>query len=170
MNIRQETAEDREAVYEVVRNAFLSAEHADGNEQDLVEALRTSSAFVPELSLVTEEEGAIVGHVLFTKIRIGETTHLALAPLSVTPDRQRRGIGSALVREGHRIARGLGFDYSVVLGSDRYYPRFGYAPASRLGIKPPFEVPDEMFMACALRDDAPEISGTVAYAPEFGIG
>lgn len=170
MNIRQETAEDREAVYEVVRNAFLSAEHADGNEQDLVEALRTSSAFVPELSLVAEEDGAIVGHVLFTRIRIGETTQLALAPLSVAPDRQRRGIGSALVREGHRIARGLGFDYSVVLGSDRYYPRFSYAPARRLGIMPPFEVPDEMFMACALRDDAPKVTGTVAYAPEFGIG
>lgn len=169
MVIRQETPEDHAAVYEVVRAAFCSAGHSDGTEQDLVEALRTSSAFLPELSLVAEKGGAVVGHILFTKVGIGSSTQLALAPLSVLPDQQRRGIGSALVREGHRIAAALGFGYSVVLGSERYYPRFGYVPARRLGITAPFDAPDENFMACALRDDAPAVAGTVVYAPEFGI-
>lgn len=170
MIVRQEKAEDRAAVYEVVREAFRCAEHSDGTEQDLVEALRASGAFVPELSLVAEEGGAVVGHILFTKVGIGASTQLALAPLSVVPDRQRRGIGSALGREGHRIAAELGFDWSVVLGSDRYYPRFGYAPARQFGIVAPFDAPDENFMACPLRDGAPAVSGTVVYAPEFGIG
>ena len=170
VKIRQETERDRAAVYDVVREAFLSAEHSDGSEHDLVNALRTSDAFVPELSLVAEEGGSIVGHVLFTKARIGASTQLALAPLSVLPAWQRRGIGSALVQEGHDIARSLGFDYSIVLGSERYYPRFGYVPAREYGITAPFDALDENFMACKLRDDAPAVAGTVVYAPEFGIG
>lgn len=169
LNIRQETDRDNREVCFVVKTAFATAEHCDGTEQDLVEALRRGSAFVPELSLVAEEGEKIIGHILFTKASVGSQTVLALAPLSVLPEYQRKGVGSALVTEGHRIARTLGFFYSVVLGSETYYPRFGYVPSVRLGILPPFEVPAENFMALRLREDAPPVSGVLNYPKEFGI-
>ena len=99
MKIRRETPEDYEAVYTVVQRAFASAEHADGTEQDLVTALRNGAGYIPELALVAEEDGEIVGHILFTKALVGGQTVLALAPLSVLPAHQRKGVGSALVRK-----------------------------------------------------------------------
>lgn len=110
MLIRQETTNDHNTVYNLIREAFAGAEHSDGTEQDLVEALRKNQeAFIPELSLVAEEKGVITGHILFTKMKVGDDTVLALAPLSVKPEYQRQGIGMALIREGHRIAAVLGY-------------------------------------------------------------
>ena len=169
MVIRQETDRDFDAVYFAVKTAFAAAEHSDGNEHELVVALRNSGAFVPELSLVAVIDGNIAGHILFTKIQIGGSTELALAPLSVRPEYQKQGVGSALIKEGHRIARELGYGYSVVLGSENYYPRSGYIPADQMGIHAPFEVPAENFMAFRLREDAAPVHGVVEYAPEFGI-
>ncbi len=169
MVIRKEEARDYEAVYSVVKRAFDSAQQADGNEQDLVNALRQGDAFIPELSLVAEVDGKIAGHILFTKAAVGEETVLALAPLSVLPEYQGQGIGTALIKEGHRIAREMGYGYSIVLGSERYYPRTGYLPAERFGIKPPFDVPSENFMAYRLRENLPKLSGMMQYAKEFGI-
>ena len=114
MEIRQERREDWEAVYRLVREAFASAEQSDGNEQDLVTALRESAAFVPELSLVAVDGERIVGHILFTRVTVGGTQALALAPLSVLPEEQGKGIGLALIREGHRIAGRLGYDPDVL--------------------------------------------------------
>lgn len=94
---------------------------------------------------------------------------LALAPLSVLPEYQRQGIGKALICEGHRIAKELGYKYSIVLGSENYYPKSGYIPAENFGIYPPFEVPTESFMAFRLSENEAEISGILKYAKEFGI-
>ena len=170
MIIRQEEPKDYEAVYRVVKAAFGSAEHTDGNEQDLVNALRKSKSFIPALSLVAEQDGKVTGHILFTEVKVGGTVQLALAPLSVLPAFQKQGIGKALIRAGHEKAAALGYLYSIVLGSERYYPQMGYLPAGQYGIKPPFDVPSENFMACKLAMDAPAVSGTVQYAEEFGIG
>jgi len=167
MQIRIENSKDYEEVYQLVAKAFASAEHKDGNEQDLVTALRKSEAFIPELSLVAEEAGRIVGHILFTKIKIGNETGLALAPLSVLPEYQKRGIGQALIIKGHEIATELGYKYSVVLGSERYYPKTGYIPAEKYGIKAPFEVPTENFMAYDLQGNSDKLNGIVEYAKEF---
>ncbi|MDE6259940.1 MAG: N-acetyltransferase [Oscillospiraceae bacterium] len=169
MKIRQERETDRAAVYEVIKAAFASAEHSDGNEQDLVTALRNSGAFVPDLSLVAEEDGNVVGHILFTKADVDGHTVLALAPLSVLPLYQQQGIGLALMAEGHRIAKELGFDYSVVLGHAEYYPKAGYCPASRFGIKAPFDVADENYMAVKLNPDAKELHGVMRYYAAFGL-
>lgn len=169
MDIRQEIPADYNSVYEVVKAAFAAAEQSDGNEQDLVTALRKSRSFIPELSLVAEVQGKIIGHILFTKVLIGGHTELALAPLSVLPAYQRRGAGMALMAEGHRIAGELGYDYSVVLGHPRYYPRAGYRPAGLYGIQAPFEAPDGSFMAKRLRPSAGPVEGTVVYDPAFGI-
>ena len=169
LEIRQENPNDYEEVYNVIKTAFETAEESDGNEQDLVVDLRKSNNFIPELSLVAVKDKKIVGYILFTKIKIGDNVELALAPLGILPEYQRQGIGGELIKEGHRIAKSLGYHYSVVLGSDKYYPKFGYEKASNYGIKAPFEVLDKNFMAIRLNDSNEEIKGTVKYAKEFGI-
>ena len=167
MNIRQETPKDYDEVYQLIKSAFAAAEHRDGTEQDLVAALRKSAAFVPELSLVAESGGRLAGHILFTEAKVGQDIVLVLAPLSVSPKFQRQGVGTALIREGHRIARERGYRYSLVLGSETYYPRSGYLPAAQFGIQIPDGMPEANFMAIPLQEQAGPISGAVSYAEEF---
>ena len=169
MLIRQETSKDYNVVYNLVKEAFIGAEHSDGTEQDLVAALRNGDAFVPELSLVAEMDGKIAGHILFTEAKVGDDTVLVLAPLSVLPEFQKQGIGTALIEEGHKIAREMGYQYALVLGSDTYYPRLGYLPAVQFGIEIPEGMPSTNFMAIKLQENAKSISGAVTYAKEFGI-
>lgn len=169
MLIRKEESKDFERIYYVVKSAFDSAEHSDGNEHDLVNELRKGEAFIPDLSLVAEIDGKIVGHIMFTRANVEANTVLVLAPLSVLPEYQRKGIGTALIKWGHKIANELGYEYSIVLGSPKYYPRFGYLPADRFGIKPPFDVPNENFMVFKVKEEASDIHGIIKYAKEFGI-
>lgn len=168
MLIRKEEPKDYEIIYSVVKDAFGSAEHSDGNEQDLVNALRKGEAFIPDLSLVAEIDGKIVGHIMFTRAKVGDAAVLVLAPLSVLPEYQRKGIGISLIKEGHKIANKLGYEYSIVLGSQSYYSKTGYLPADKFGIKPSFDVPSENFMACKIKEDASDIHGIIKYAKEFG--
>ena len=153
----------------VVKTAFEMAEHSDGNEQDLVVALRNSDSFIPKLSLVAVKDDKIVGYILFTKIKIENHEEIALAPLAVLPEYQKQGLGSMLIEQGHKIAKKLGYHYSIVLGSENYYPKFGYIPATQYGIQAPFDVSNENFMAVKLNDTDIEIKGIVQYAKEFGI-
>ena len=98
INIRQETPADYDAVYRLVKEAFATADHSDGDEQDLVVRLRKSEAFIPELSLVAEADGVLAGYILLTKIRVGEETELAAAP---SPARRlSSGKGSAAPLSG----------------------------------------------------------------------
>ena len=119
----------------------------------MVNALRYGSAYIPELSLVAEENGSIIGHIMFTKAEIGGKIVLALAPLSVLPEYQRKGVGTALIEEGHKIAKEMGYAYSVVLGSENYYPKFGYIPADTFGIIAPFDVPRDNFMVYKIKEE-----------------
>lgn len=167
--IRQETIDDYNEVYNLIRTAFANAHHSDGTEHDLVTNLRKSIAFVPQLSLVAEIDGKIAGHIMFTEGKVGDSTILILAPLSVLPEFQKQGIGTLLIKEGHRIARELGYQYSLVLGSEKYYPRSGYLPAEQFGIQVPDGIPSENFMAKPLQLNPKPIRGAVTYAKEFGI-
>ncbi len=169
MEIRQEKYDDHGAVYKVVKEAFATAEYSDGNEQELVEALRNSTSFIPELSLVAVEDGKIVGHILFTRAFVNSIEVLALAPLSVLPEYQNRGIGSSLIKQGHITACRLGYRYSVVLGHSKYYPKAGYVPASRYGIKAPFKVEDENFLAVCFNGNTDKLDGIMEYDKVFGI-
>lgn len=169
MYIRQEQSTDYDIVYEVIKGAFANAEHRDGNEQDLVVELRKSKSFIPELSLVAIEDDRIVGHILFTKAIVNNVEVLALAPLSVLPEYQNKGIGLSLMNQGHIIASRLGYEYSIVLGHSKYYPKAGYVPASRYGIKAPFEVEDKDFMALCLSGNADKLNGIIQYDKAFGI-
>ena len=169
MRIRPEQCDDYEKIYLLIKEAFATAEHADGNEQDLVVALRKSDAYVSQLALVAEIKGELVGHILFTKSNVGNQEVLVLAPLSVKPFYQKQGIGSSLVTEGHRIAKALNYQYSLVLGSELYYPRFGYAPAEPMGVVLPKGIPSANLMAIPLQENAPPLNGPIAYAKEFGL-
>ena len=146
MLIRKETNKDYDIVYNIVKKAFATAEHSDGNEQDLVVALRKGESFVPELSLVAEIDDKIVGHIMFTKAKVGNDTVLVLAPLSVLPEYQKQGVGTNLIKEGHKIAKELGYEYSLVLGSEKYYPKTGYLSAEQFGIKVPDGIPSWALM------------------------
>ena len=107
-NIRQEQIKDYEAVHKVVELAFRDMEDSDHSEPFLVDQLRQTDAFIPELSLVDEVDEEIIGHILMTKVEIvsenKSVTSLGLAPVSVLPEYQNRGIGSALIREAHKRA------------------------------------------------------------------
>ena len=153
----------------MIKEAFATAEYIDGNEQNLVAALRKGSSFIPELSLVAEIDGTIAGHILFTKAKVGVNEVLALAPLSVKPDYQNQGVGTALVNKGHEIARKLGYSYVIVLGHETYYSRFGYQPAEQMGVLVPDGIPSKNFMAIKLQRNAESLHGTMLYAEEFGM-
>ncbi len=173
--IRQEMPHDHATVYELICKAFATVEESDHSEQDLVERLRHSSSFIPELSLVAETgQGELVGHILLTRLRIINGAQvfpsLAVAPLSVLPPWQRQGIGSALIREAHRRAAALGYGSAVLLGHPDYYPRFGYSPANRFGIRFPFDAPADCCMAAELLPDGLKgVQGRVEYDLAFGL-
>lgn len=145
---------------------------SDHKEQFLVERLRKSSAFIPELSLVAEIGNKIVGHILLTKLKIkndqNEFDSLALAPVSVLQEYQGKGVGKMLIEQAHKEAKRLGYKSIVLLGHEKYYPRFGYQQADKFGIKLPFEVPKENCMVIELMEGGLNgVRGTVEYPKEF---
>jgi predicted N-acetyltransferase YhbS len=134
--------------------------------------LRNSNAFISELSIVEEYDGKIVGHILLTKITIDDDgkiyDSLALAPVSVKPEFQKKGIGGCLILESHKEAKRFGYKSIILLGHEKYYPRFGYQMTSNFGIKLPFNAPDECCMAIELIEGGLKgVSGTVVYPKEF---
>jgi putative acetyltransferase len=163
--IRGERPEDIAAIHEVHELAF-----GRPAEADLVDVLRANRKAM--LSLVAVEDERIVGHILFSPVTIefAERTFPAvgLAPMAVLPEWQRRGIGSQLVKAGLVVCRNAGYECVVVLGHPTYYPRFGFVPASRYGLKSEYEVLNEAFMVLAWHEGALQDRGGVArYQPEF---
>ncbi|MDG4658313.1 N-acetyltransferase [Ectobacillus antri] len=172
ITIRQETSADHVLTEQVVRSAFANAPYSDQSEHALVERLRKSDAFIPELSLVATDDEQIIGHILLTRAAIineeKQTETLALAPVSVLPAFQGQGVGKKLIAKALEIAAQLGYHSVIVLGHSEYYPKFGFKRASTWNIKAPFDVPDEVFMALELEKDALSgVSGTVSYASAF---
>ena len=151
----------------MVKQAFEHAEHTDHDEHNLVNRLRQSPFYLPELALVAETGGIIVGHIMFTETRVGDSRQLLLAPLSVLPQYQNCGIGSALIKEGHRKAKKLGYEYCFLVGHAGYYPRFGYVRASALGVTCSLKFPDENFMVCDLQNQNIQLNASLTIAQEF---
>ncbi|MBT2704398.1 N-acetyltransferase [Chryseobacterium sp. ISL-80] len=143
------------------------------NEARLVDLIRDSEHFIPDLSLVAvDENGKIIGHILFSIISLvtnqGMIPTIGLAPMAVNPEYQNSGIGSALVTEGLKKCKSLGYQHVFVLGHKNFYPKFGFQPSKNFGIQAPFPVPDEVFMAIELEQGSLNgLEGKIEYPPAF---
>lgn len=167
--IRTENPQDYPSVYNLNTSAFKRKEEAR-----LVDRLRLNNNFIPELSIVATIDKQIIGYILFTEILIvngtNKTTSLALAPMSVMPEFQRKGIGAQLIYHGFEEAKKLGFKSVLVLGNSSFYSRFGFTLTSKWAIIPPLNFPEEAFMGIELeKDSLSKAKGHVKYPTEFDL-
>ena len=150
--IREEEKNDYDEIKKINDLAF-----GQENEGKMIEVLRETLDYNLKLSLVAEIKNKIVGYISFYPIIIKnekeEFTVLSLAPMAVRPEYQNKGIGSKLVKRGIEVGREYGFGAVIVVGHPKYYPRFGFKPASNWGIKLPFDVPDNVFLALELNEN-----------------
>lgn len=166
ISVREEAPEDVPTIRKVNELAF-----GQPQEAGIVDALRESGDEL--LSFVADYDGEVVGHILFTPVTIetarGAVRGMGLAPMAVLPERQRQGIGSALVRHGLAALRDRSCPFVIVLGHSEYYPRFGFEPASRYGVRSQWEgVPDEAFMILVVDERVMAgVSGIARYRGEF---
>lgn len=171
VGIRGEKPGDESAIREVTERAFEGSEFGYNGEAGLIDELRSQNAAT--ISLVAEVSDQIVGHILFSPATIELKDHcsngLGLAPVSVLPEFQRRGIGAKLVEAGLEIASSGDCEFVIVLGHPEYYPKFGFATASASNVGCEFEgVPDEAFMIRWFKQPAPINNRVVAkYHPVF---
>lgn len=139
MKIRQETPLDYDEVYELVKTSFATSPEGDGTEADYLNEIRDKDTFIPELSLVTEnDEGKLVGQIVLYKTKIvtqeGERVELLLSPICVHPDYFRRKIARAMVEEALQIAKDMGFGAVFLCGNPDIYGRLGFLPSYRYNI------------------------------------
>lgn len=174
VRIRPETSADAVAVGEVVGAAFAGAAHSappvhEGGppgEVTLVEWLREDEGWLPHLALVAVVDERVVGHVVCTRGSVAGVPALGLGPLSVLPDRQRGGIGGALVREVLARAEEHGEPLVALLGDPAYYARFGFVASTQCGIEPPEAAYGDYFQVRTL-GSGPHPRGRFAYAAPF---
>lgn len=137
--VRQITEADYTTVYNLIKTAFETAEHRDGDEQDFAVGLRNGENYIPQLDLAAELDGKIIGHIMLTKTYVtkpdgSKYPTLLVAPLSVLLEYRNVGAGSALMKEGLRIARTMGYDSAFLIGDPNYYQRFGFKLTHLYGI------------------------------------
>ncbi len=161
VEIRQEQPEDIAAIRDLNRRAF-------GQDQEgrIVDALRANGGV--QLSLVAVDEARVVGHILYSPVRVGKVEGSGLGPMAVDPEVQRRGIGTTLVEAGNARLREGGCPCVVVLGHPEFYPRFGFRPARPLGITCEWDVPDDVFLILVFNEATMSgVTGKAVYRPEF---
>ena len=165
MIVRAENAAERSAIRSINEAAF-----GGQDEADLVDRLRADGLVL--VSLVAEMQQRIVGHILFSRMSIETTgssvSAVALAPMAVLPEHQRRGIGGQLIRHGLNLLRARGERIVIVVGHSDYYPRFGFSSEKARSIEGPF--PRDVFMAMELSPGALNgVHGRVTYPAAFGV-
>lgn len=170
--IRQEEKRDHSSVEQLIEKAFQDLAISDHKEHFLVNRLRKSQSFVPELALVAETHDQIVGYILLTEIKIKgkneDILALSLAPVAVDPEFQGKGIGSALIRKVHNLAVKKGYRWIILVGHEKFYPRFGYQLADQDKLSFGFDVPKENgFVLDLLESDPKVLNGLIVYPKEF---
>ena len=161
--IRPERAGDQSAIHNLVATAFAGQPHSDGSEPGIVDRLRADGDLA--ISLVAEDGGETVGHVAFSPVTISDGSEgwFGLGPVAVAPERQREGIGAALIERGLTLLHERGAAGCVVLGDPAYYARFGFAHDPALAYPGP---PAEYFQRLVIGTSGAR--GEVTYAPAFG--
>ena len=176
MRIRRSDTVDVASIRALTAAAFSSATHSappiddsgDPGEAPLVVWLLEHPTAIPELSLVAvDDAGELVGHVICSRGDIDGTPSIGLGPISVRPDQQRSGVGSALMNSVFEAAEALGEPVVVLLGDPAYYSRFGFGPASDLGVLPPDPQWGDYFQARAIGAREAVPTGTFRYAEPF---
>lgn len=171
MKIRTERLSDYGEVFNLNYLAFGNRE----DESRLIDRIRISDGFIPELSLVAEVNDQIVGHALFSKADIiddegNRNEIIVLAPIAVLPSNQKTGIGGKLIQEGLKRCEVLGYDFVFLIGHPTYYPKFGFKPARKYGFElNQFKVPDDVFMVFELMGGNAKatIKGELRYPKSF---
>ncbi|WP_446217539.1 GNAT family N-acetyltransferase [Micromonospora sp. IBHARD004] len=177
LRLRPEDPADEAPVARVLAAAFARPDVATPPEVELVDELRHSDAWIPELAMVAEYGGEVVGYALLTRVRVrsdGDTASapaLALGPVAVAPHRQRIGHGTAVVQAALDAATELGERLVVVLGDPAFYRRFGFERADRMGLTSPWSGLGEPWQALALPPstggEAPPPRGEVVFPPPW---
>ncbi len=174
LSIRSEDSTDHDAVRQLTVDAFTDCEFGHNGEADLVDLIRSNCN--DRLELVATEEGVVVGHILFSPVTVrtadGSIHGMGLAPMAVAPNRQRTGIGTALVESGIRQLDVNGCLFVVVLGHRRFYPRFGFQPAAMHRLSHGFKgISQDIFFVNLLDESLARsiVNGTAIYRPEFGL-
>ncbi len=154
MIVRQEKTEDFPRIYELVKEGFRTAQVSNGKEQDFVDYLRNGANYIPELALVAEDNGAIVGHIMLTKTQIDAKARkietLLLAPVTVELEHRKKGIGARLIDEAFRLAKNKGYASVVLVGNPAFYGRFGFKCSADFGIENANGIPDKYVQSCEL--------------------
>lgn len=158
MTIRQTTTNNYNEIYQLIQTAFETAHVSDGDEQDFAERLRGGTNYIPELDLVAEQDGELTGHIMLTRNCVEQpngarSEFLMVAPLSVKLEYRGKGIGSALMYEGARLAKEMGFKALFLCGDPNYYQRFGYRQTTLYGIRH-LAIPEQYVMAWELTPNA----------------
>jgi len=166
ITLREEQAKDIRAIRGLNEIAF-----GEPAEADVVDKLRQTCSEL--LSIVAVDGNEIVGHILFSPVTVesndGIIRGMGLAPMAVLPKHQRKGLGTALIERGLALLREQGCPFVIVLGHADYYPRYGFVPASRYGLKSQWEgVPDEAFMITVFDQDVLKgVQGVARYRDVF---
>ena len=162
ISIREETKSDLEAIRKINELAF-------GQQDEAILVNKLRKTHTNTISLVAIQNEEIVGHILFSPVTISnddrQITGMGLGPMAVLPDYQKQNIGSTLVQEGLRRLTEQNCPFVVVLGHPKYYPRFGFVPASKYDVRCEWDVPDEVFMIQVFGESV--LSGLAQYLPEF---
>jgi putative acetyltransferase len=162
VDIRPEQPADEAAIAAVHHSAF-----GGGVEAGIVNRLRGSASYLPRLSLVATDDGRVVGHVIISRARLDGRPVTVLGPIGVLPELQRRGIGTALMEAVVAAARAEGETIVALVGHPWFYPRFGFVPASGLGIRLRSQIRDDVFMALELVPNAARGGGVLRYPGAF---
>jgi putative acetyltransferase len=168
MRIRPERESEFPRLHELVKTAFATAKVSNGDEQNFVDRRRAGGDYIPELALVAEDEGELVGHIMLTRTFVstaaGPRPALLLAPLCVVLERRRQGVGARLIEAALDRARKLGPGAVALVGDPAYYSRFGFRPCASFGIANANGIPDPYVMALELAPGAlADAAGSITF-------